>query len=414
VPPTTAGSTHRYDSTTFDGVDPLLGGDRSLADLTEEAHRRGIKVLGDITLNHCGATHEWFLRARDGQMPERDFFRFDDSLEHGYESWLGVPSLPKFDFTSTELLQMLVVDEASAIRRWLQAPYSLDGWRVDVANMAGRLGAIDITHELAREVRRVMIAEQPEAYLVAEHGHDASEDLSGDGWHGTMNYSGFTRQVWCWLKCPEFTETFLGLPVEPPDLDGHQFVASLRAFHGRIPWRSLLGSWNILSSHDSARIRTVVGSADRQIAAFALSVGMPGIAMIFAGDEVGATGWWGEDSRTPFPWDEVQAWDGQVLQAYRALIDLRRHSPALAEGGLRWVQVEADAIAFLREHPDERLLLVVSRGQREPLRIPLDAIDRAACTHVLGFEGVAASDHLTVQLPSAGVGIWRLDAQPDA
>ena len=150
------------------------------------------------------------------------------------------------------------------------------------------------------------------------------------------------------------------------------------------------------------------------IAAFALSVGMPGIAMIFAGDEVGATGWWGEDSRTPFPWDEVQAWDEQVLQAYRALIDLRRHSPALAEGGLRWVQVEADAIAFLREHPDERLLLVVCRGQREPLRIPLDAIDRAACTHVLGFEGVAASDHLTVQLPSAGVGIWRLDAQPDA
>ena len=97
--------------------------------------------------------------------------------------------------------------------------------------------------------------------LVAEHGHDASGDLLGDGWHGTMNYAGFTRQVWCWLRSSDFHETFLGLPVEVPVITGQQAVASLRAFHARIPWRSLLASWNILGSHDTARIRTVVGNA---------------------------------------------------------------------------------------------------------------------------------------------------------
>jgi len=47
----------------FDEVDPLLGGNEALIALTEEAHRRGMRVIGDITLNHSGATHEWFIKA---------------------------------------------------------------------------------------------------------------------------------------------------------------------------------------------------------------------------------------------------------------------------------------------------------------------------------------------------------------
>jgi len=403
-----AGSTHRYDAGTFESVDPLLGGDRALAELTTQAHRLGLRVLGDITLNHCGATHEWFVRARAGSEPERGFFRFDDALANGYESWLGVPSLPKFDFTSPVLLEQLVTGSASALRRWLAEPYRLDGWRVDVANMAGRLGPLDLTHELAREVRRVVVDERPDGYLVAEHGHDASGDLAGDGWHGTMNYSGFTRQVWCWLKGPQFQEEFLGLPVPAPTISTDQFVRSLRAFHGRIPWRSLIASWNILSSHDSARIRTVVGSAERQVAAFALSVGLPGVPMIFAGDEIGAQGHWGEDSRTPFPWHDRQSWDVSTLQAYRALIAIRRSSPALAEGGLEWVAVAEDAVAFVRDHPRERLLIVVARDRGPGLRIPAQALDGARCEHLFGFPAHERAEGLEVELAGAGAGIWRL------
>ena len=403
-----AGSTHRYDATTFDSVDPLLGGDRALIELIRTAHDMGIRVLGDITLNHCGSGHEWFVRAQQGVEPERDFFRFDDALKNGYEAWLGVPSLPKFDFTSTALLDVLVSDPQSALRRWLGEPYRLDGWRVDVANMAGRLGPLDVTHELAREVRRVLVEEQPDGYLVAEHGHDASADLSGDGWHGTMNYAGFTRQVWCWLKCPEFRETFLGLPVEPPVITGQQFVSSLRAFHGRMPWRSLLASWNILSSHDSARIRTVVGSHERQVAAFALAIGLPGVPMIFAGDEVGATGDWGEDSRTPYPWQDVDSWDSSTLRAYQALIGLRRDSPALAEGGLRWVAATEDVVAFIREHPSETMLVVVARCEGPALLLDHEVLGGMECAHVYGFGGVDRDAGLEVEIPGAGAGLWRL------
>lgn len=403
-----AGSTHRYDASTFDAIDPLLGGESALGDFIADCHARGLKVIGDITLNHCGVQHPWFAAAKDGRDPECGYFTFDEGFDYGYACWWNVPSLPKFDHSSMQLREELITGSESSVRKWLTGPQGFDGWRVDVANMAGRLGDIDLTHEVARDTRRTMDDLAPDLLLVAEHGHDASDDLAGDGWHGTMNYAGFTRQVWCWLRSPAFDETFMGLPVEIPSLSGRHMVASMRAFHGRIPWQQLRASWNILSSHDTARIRTVVGSHDRQVAAIALAVGLPGVPMVFAGDEIGVEGWWGEDGRVPFPWHDQESWDSAMLQVYRTLLTMRRHSPALHSGGLRWIHVEDDAVAFLRESPDQRLLVAVSRDQCAPLRFSAAELDWESATHRFGFEGKTVAGNLVLEVPHAGASIWEL------
>lgn len=401
-------STHRYDAISFASIDPLLGGDAALADLNRDAHHRGMRTLGDITLNHCGRDHEWFRKGQDGSLPERTFFWFDPDLPHGYHAWMGVPTLPKLDLSKPALRDALISGPQAPVRRWLGGEVGFDGWRVDVANMAGRLADVDVTHEVARDVRAAMDLTTDDALLIAEHGHDASGDLLGDGWHGTMNYAGFTRQVWCWLRTVGFTGTFMGLPIEVPAYDGYQFVSSIQAFHARIPWRSLLASWNILSSHDTARIRTVVGSAERQIAALALAIGLPGVPVVFAGDEIGATGEWGEDARTPFPWHAPAQWDHQMLAAYTALLNLRRASIALAEGGLRWLHVGPDALAFVREHPDESILLVVSRAAVDPIDIDLLDCGATDVEHQFGFTAAIVDSALVIEVPHAGAGVWRL------
>ena len=407
-----AESTHRYDAASFSVVDPLLGGDDALRRLTFAAHEHGMRVVGDITLNHCGRTHPWFVAAQEPSAPERGFFRFDPALKYGYECWFNVPTLPKFDHTSQRLRGELVLDEGSPIRQWLRGSDGIDGWRVDVANMAGRMGSVDVTHEFARDVRTAMAHERgDDGLLVAEHGHDASDDLRGDGWQGTMNYAGFTRQVWCWLRAPEFRETFMGLPVEVPVVTGEQAVASLRAFHARIPWRSLLTSWNILGSHDTARIRTVVGTHERQVAALGLAVGLPGVPMVFAGDEIGATGWWGEDARTPFPWHDETKWDFDTLAAYRSLLTLRRDLVALAEGGLRWLHVGTDAIAFIREHPEQSVLVAVARNQAEPIRISLNELRGTGLDHRFGFAAEVVAEQVVIEIPSAGAGVWQVEGK---
>ena len=216
-----AGSTHRYDARSFDEVDPLLGGDSALVSLVRAAHDRGIRVLGDLTTNHVGAGHEWFVAARDdpGAL-EREFFFFDDRLETGYASWLGVPSLPKLDYRSSELRARVYEDESSVVRRWLEPPFTLDGWRIDVANMTGRRNDVDVSPEVARGVRAAAVAARPDALVVAEHAHDSRADLRAGGWHGTMNYPGFTRPVWTWLRGEVLpgdpANGFIGLPVGVP------------------------------------------------------------------------------------------------------------------------------------------------------------------------------------------------------
>ena len=192
-----AESAHRYNASTFDRVDPLLGGDEALARLTRAAHDCGIRVIGDLTTNHTGNTHEWFLRAQqDRTSPEAGFYYFGSDEPDDYVGWFGVKTLPKLDHRSPELARRLLTGPDSVTGRWLRPPFELDAWRIDVANMTGRLADVDANLGVAREMRSTLATVRPDAWLVAEHCYDASADLRGDGWHGTMNYSGFTRPVW--------------------------------------------------------------------------------------------------------------------------------------------------------------------------------------------------------------------------
>ncbi|HWB35571.1 MAG TPA: alpha-amylase family glycosyl hydrolase, partial [Rugosimonospora sp.] len=188
-------SNHRYDASTFDRVDPLLGGDAALRRLADALHAKGMRLLGDVTTNHTGVGHEWFT-----DPSRRDFYYFSDG---GYETWCGVPSLPKLNWNSAALRAAFVTDPDSVVKRWLRGPDGaplLDGWRVDVANMTGRRGADDLAHEVSRLVARAVREVSPGAMLVAEHNYSAGSDLDLDGWQGAMNYAGFLRPVWTWLR----------------------------------------------------------------------------------------------------------------------------------------------------------------------------------------------------------------------
>ncbi|NUR78809.1 MAG: glycoside hydrolase family 13 protein [Thermoleophilia bacterium] len=362
-----ATSTHRYDATTFDHVDPLLGGDDALRSLADAAHARGIRLLGDITLNHTGYRHEWFERARaDATAPERDFYYFDDSIPGGYESWLGHRTLPKLNWLSDELR----VRFSQVLQRYLEL--GLDGWRIDVANMVGRYRDLDLNRDVSKWTRQQV----GEALVIAEHGHDFRPDLALRGWHGVMNYSGFLRPLWTWLlrddPDPEQQRQFWGIAVGVPRLDGAAAVAALRRFRAGVPWESVLHSWNLLDSHDTARFRTIAGTAERHLVGIGLQMTLPGVPMIFAGDELGLEGAWGEDARRTMPWGGQ--WDEAFVGEVRALTRLRRSLPALARGGLRFVHVAPDAIAFLRETKDERLLVLAQRTPEE-ISLPFDQLE---------------------------------------
>jgi alpha-glucosidase len=408
-----AGSTHRYDATTFDSVDPLLGGDGALASLVTAAHERGIRVLGDLTTNHVGDAHEWFVAARaSADAPEREFFFFDDTISHGYESWCGVPSLPKLDYRSPELRRRVFEGNSSVVERWLQAPCSLDGWRIDVANMTGRRQELDLTAGIARGVREAAVAARPDALVIAEHAHDARGDLLPGGWHGTMEYAGFTRPAWTWLRgdgLPSHpAHDFLGLPVGVPRLPGPAVVETMKLFRAGVPWASVLHSWVILDSHDTARFRTIAGARDRQLVGIGLQMTTPGVPMIFAGDEIGLEGEWGEDARRTMPWQRPETWDSELLEAYRRLVALRRGRPALAHGGIRYAHVSEDAIAYLREAPSEVVLCLAARAPHEPVRLALAALGRGELETIHGEDARLEGEEVVLPGDGPAFHAWRV------
>jgi alpha-glucosidase len=389
-----AGSSHRYDATTFAHVDPVLGGDDALRSLAHAAHARGLKLVGDITPNHTGMHHEWFRAALAGAKPERGFYYFDDALPGGYESWLGHRSLPKLNWSSAELHERF----AQVLGRYLEL--GLDGWRVDVANMTGRYRDVDLNREVSRWMREQVDG----ALLVAEHGHDFRPDLAARGWHGVMNYSGFLRPLWTWLirddPDPEQQNQFWGIPVGVPSLPGPEVVAAMARFRAGVPWDAVLNSWNLLDSHDVARFRTVAGGRDRHLVGIGLQAATPGVPMLFAGDELGLEGAWGEDARRTMPWGAPDTWDTAFLTEVRALLALRRGSDALKRGGIRYVHVADDAIAFVRESRSERLLCLAARAPHDPISTPFTQLDTLYGEDASG--GVLPSD-------GPAVHIWRID-----
>ncbi|RCS75759.1 glycoside hydrolase family 13 protein [Brachybacterium alimentarium] len=422
-----AGSVHRYDASAFDHVDPLLGGDDALVRLSTALHERGMRLLLDLTTHHTGDTHEWFRAAQaDPESIEAGFYLFEEH-PHQYASWLDVPTLPKLDQRNAELRSRLTRGAGSVVGRYLSAPFAADGWRIDVANMTGRHGTVDLTHEVAREIRATMreVADSRgqsrahSAWLVAEHGHDATADLAGDGWHGTMNYAGFTRPLWAWLADPESDLSWLGLPMTLPRLPGTSIWRTLRDYNAQMPWPSRAHSQNQLSSHDTPRTRTVVGSRERQLAAVAALATLPGVPTVFAGDELGAQGENGEHSRAPMPWEAIDRGDGEridlgILEATRLLLGLRRELVALRRGGLRWLHAGTDALVYARTHPDGDVLVHLARGAHDEIVIGTDSLPGAPCATVHTEVGGANARHdrgvLRLVSSDAGASIIRLDS----
>ena len=399
---------HRYDATSFDHADPLLGGDEGFIALAKNAKKRGFRIMGDLTTNHCGLGHDWIQAAlKNPDAKEREFFYWDKSIRHGYVGWWGIAGLPKLNYQSSLLRQKMYAGPDSVVKRWLKPPFSTDGWRIDVGNMTGRYGEQDLNQEVARGVRTAIDEVNPQAWLVAENADHSPSDLDGFGWHGTMNYIGFARPIWGWLsKSAKFADNFMGLPAPIPSFTGIGMVEMMRSFAAGIPWRSFTASMLLLDSHDTARFRNVVGrDRARHIAGVTMLLTYPGVPSIFAGDEIGLEGEWGEDSRRTIDWDHPKTWDSELFSEFKKLIAIRKNSKALSNGGLRWIVIQPDCVAYLRETQKESVLVFVARS---PGRYQVNLKPFGYTVKETLYGPPAKSSQFTITAKGPVSGIWSL------
>lgn len=357
----TAPSNHKYDTADYFNVDPHLGGNEALAELRTALDERGMRLLLDIVLNHCGNRNNWFLQAQaDPDSPLTEYFTFY-SHPNDYACWLGIRTLPKLNYRSQHLREIIYASQEALLRRWLRKPYRIDGWRIDVANMLARQGESQLGHKIGRGIRRAVKEESAGAYLLGEHFHDGTPHLQGNELDASMNYRGFTCPLLKWLTGFDIDLKVDGQWVSGSLLSTEAMAAQWRTFMAAVPWQTVLQQFNLLGSHDTPRILTLLGGdLDRLKLAITLLFTFPGVPCIY-GDEVGLEGGADPDNRRCMQWNE-QLWNHQIYAHYQRMIQLRRSSQALCEGGFQLLLAERETLAFLRESTDERILVVARRS----------------------------------------------------
>jgi alpha-glucosidase len=409
----TALSNHRYDVTDYYSVDPHLGGDPALVDLREALTQHAMRFILDIVPNHCGMKHPWFQAAlADPNAPTAEYFTFRKHPDD-YETWLGVSTLVKLNYSSAALREAMYADEDSVFRHWLRTPYLADGWRIDVANMLARQGANQLGMEVGRGIRRAVKEANPQAYLMGENFFDATPQLQGDCWDGVMNYAGFALPLRDWLGPVRINVPGQAQWINTGNpLTTQALVDSWAAFRAGIPWAIATQQYNLIGSHDTPRAFALLGG-DRGLLRLvvALLFTYPGIPSVYYGDEIGLGGGQGLYSRQCMSWDQ-STWDLDLQAYYKALIHLRRTAPALIDGGFQVVWVEPDTLVFQRDTEDQTILVMVQRGSVTRPAGPFP-VSHAALPDGMEFVELFTGCHVAVQashfhLPALkpGAQIW--------
>ena len=343
-----APSSHKYDCTDFEQVDPHFGGNKALQELVENLHKKGMKIILDISINHTGITHSWFK-----EHPEY----YGKKVNGETEFWCGVKTLPVLSYENQELHDVIYKNEDSILKRYVKEPFYIDGWRFDVGHNVGRLNGYQGYQALWRNIRTNLKEQNKELYLMAEHWGDASEYLQGDMWDGTMNYFGFYRPITKYFDVKDVAYTWQMEYSLPKKDTANRCKTEIVQYYGRIPGQLQDYLLNSLSSHDVMRLGDFT-KEETFISAMILQFLFKGTPCVYYGEENGLEGVksFTEGNRVPMEWDLGKA-NAKIRNIYKKMIELRKTNPVLQEGSFV-VLDSPDHLAYLR-FDDELAFLYV-------------------------------------------------------
>lgn len=354
----------------------------------EEVHKRGIRILLDGVFNHCGSFNKWLDRERlyetnggyvegayvSETSPYREFFRFHNEHEwpynEFYDGWWGHHTLPKLAYEGSPELREYIMRIG---QKWVSPPYSVDGWRLDVAADLGLTS--EYNHDFWKEFRSSVKEVNSEAVIYAEHYGDAYAWLKGDEWDSVMNYDSFMEPLtWFLTGMEKHSEYFREDLLNNEKALLETLSANIRTFYGP----SFLIAMNQLSNHDHSRFLTRtnhmegrLGSLSSEDAAagiskavfreaVALQMTWSGAPTLYYGDEAGLCGFTDPDNRRTYPWGKE---DQDLIAYHRELIRIHKENPACRIGSGKIILALHGIIGMIRFTKNNQILVVVNNNE---------------------------------------------------
>ncbi|MCX4246756.1 alpha-amylase family glycosyl hydrolase [Paraliomyxa miuraensis] len=357
-------------------VDPRIGGEAALRALVDEAHARGIRVLLDLVPNHLYEDNPRVAEHRaEGWFHEHEPACICGSPSCSWAEFIEVcwftPYLPDLRFEHPEVMELAVQDAL-----WWHDSFDTDGFRIDAIPMMPRAVSRRLVHEL-----REATAPQAAAFTMGEI-------FTGPGPGGT--------EVIRYYLGPDGLDSAFDFPLMwvVRDALAHQSTglsaieASLANTERRLEGSGALMA-TMIGNHDVTRFASEadgeVGSPwddpppppvdpdvyARTGLALALVLTLPGLPVIYYGDEVGLAGGADPDNRRVMP--ELASLPPASLAALdlvERVARLRRCVPALRRGDRRALLVERDHYVFTRDAGDGAPAVVLL--SREPVSATLE------------------------------------------
>ena len=338
-------SCHKYDTIDYYQVDPSFGTTEDLKELVQKSHERGMKVVLDAVYNHTG----------------REFFAFQDILEKGEKSkyldwyfidelpprgeWGEIPNfkcfgyyggMPKLNLKNPEV-EKYITDVACY---WIKE-CDIDGWRLDVGD--------EISHFFWKNFRKAIKAVKKDMLIIGEIWHYAGDFLEGDEWDTVMNYP--------------FYLNLIDLLADEK-INVSQFVQNLGYLKGRLNKKCYPLMWNLIDSHDTARfLHLCHDNKKKQHLAAAFQLLMPGMPMVYYGDEYAMPGANDPDCRRGMYWDEEYQ-DKEMYNWYKKLMQIRKAHACIVEGEMieTITNDDDDTIVMIRKNGEEIIAMLFNCG----------------------------------------------------
>jgi alpha-amylase len=415
-------SYHGYDVKNYYRVNPEYGSTTDFKRLVAEAHRRGIRVLVDLVLNHASSEHPYFKEAlRDPRSQYRSWFRFSPSPSAergpwGQVLWHKSPVRDEYyygiftaEMPDLNYATRAVRDEAERVGRFWLTEMGVDGFRLDavpyLVEEGGALAHTAGTHSQLREFAASMRRAAPGAFTI------------GEVWDTT----GTVLRYY-----PDQLDAYFAFELSDALLDAVRTSTAQRlmAAYARMQAAMPAARWSPFQrNHDQTRTVTALGG---DLGAARLSAELlftlPGVPFVYYGEELGMTGDKPDPRlRTPMHWTAGRAagfttgaaWEplqpdsatanvavqhadpGSLLNHYRRLIHLRASNRALGAGDLLPLESSDPAVAAFLRRDGSRAVLVVAN---------LATTARTGVTVSSGDSALRAARYTTRDLLGTGAG----------
>ena len=383
-------SYHGYDVTNYYQVNRDYGTNEDFTRFMDEAHKRGIRVIVDLVLNHSSSEHPYFQAALlDSSSQYHGWYSWSPTQRRGigWEApvwhrnpfrneyyyglfWGGMPDL--------NLANPAVKEEALKISSFWLNEMKADGFRLDAVGhffeSADTVRNVAANHPWLREYSAALKRIAPNSFTVGEVTYDKTEEI--------LRYY------------PDQLDSYFTFGVADLLIDAVRTGSAAKLIpalsHAQATFPA--GRWSpFLRNHDQTRTMTELkGDFARARVAASLLLTLPGFPFMYYGEEIGMTGSKPDPRlRTPMHWKRapavgfttgmawaplhpdsltanVEAQDSDpasLLNLYRNLIHLRSANPALGSGDFVPLATAHDGVAaYLRRTGDRNVVVVANLG----------------------------------------------------